>query len=428
MGFLKNEKWIVGYELGNAFSQISFALSADGEPETASQVAGEQKYNIPTALCKRYGENQWFCGKAALRAADNQEGILVENLLDLALGGEPVMVESESYDPVTLLALFFKRSLRSLGQAAGAGEKISALMVTCPVIDRRLLAVLGAVIAGSGVKVDRVSFQGYAESFYSYMLRQPKELWTHPAILFSLGDGAVRVYRMEANRRTVPVAVAVEEREYAFPEPLEEAMLEIAREACGKSVIGSVFLVGDGFQEDWMQESLRFLCRGRRVFQGNNLFSKGACYGMQERIAPGEMGKAHVFLGSDKLKANIGMRLLRNGEESYYALLDAGANWYEAERTLEVYLQDGNELLLTVMPLAGIPFSGAAPGRCGALVKVVLEGLPGGISRLRLRFFLKTEHCLTVEAEDLGFGAFREPSGRVWRDEIEIYQEMDGRG
>ena len=427
MGFVNNAKLIVGYDLGNEYSQISYALSETGVAETISQIAGEQKYNIPTVLCKRHGKNQWFYGREALRAADRQEGILVENLLGMAMDGEPVVVEGESYDPAALLALFFKRSL---GQLSQTGGKLSSLMVTCPVIDRKILKVLVKMVESSLIKADRISFQGYAESFYGYMLRQPKELWTHPAILFQYSRDMIRIYRMEYNRRTTPIVVIVEENEYAFPQPSDEALLEIAEEACGKSIIGSVFLIGDGFQGDWMKEALRFLCRGRRVFQGNNLFSKGACCGMQEKTTPGELSRTHVFLGNDKLKANIGMQVLRGGKESYFALLDAGMNWYEAERTLEVYIQDGNELLLKLVPLIrrNSPKAGAASDRDGIVMRIVLEGLVEGTARLKLHFYLKSEHCLVVEAEDLGFGEFRAASGRTWKDEIEIYQEADGWG
>ena len=424
MGFLNGVKLIAGYDLGNKVCQISYAFSGSGDVETISQVAGEQKYHIPTVLCKRHGVNQWFYGREALRAADRQEGILVENLLDMALDGEPVVVEGESYDPAALLALFFKRSL---GQLSQTGEKLTALMITCPVIDKRILEVLGRVVEGSLVKADKILFQGHAESYYSYMLRQPRELWTHPSVLFHYRQDSIKVYRMEANKRTVPIVVYMEEKEYAFPEAVDEALLEIAQDACGKGLIGSIFLIGDGVQGDWMKESLRFLCRGRRVFQGNNLFSKGACCGMQEKLCPGELGKAHVFLGNEKLKSNIGMQVFRGGEESYYALLDAGTSWYEAERTLEVYLQDGNELVLTVLPLirSGTAKSGKASGGDGVTVRVVLEGLSEGITRLRLHFHMKTEHCLAVEVEDLGFGEFRASSGRTWKDEIEIEQETD---
>ena len=47
MGFLNSEKLIVGYDLGGEYSQISFAVSGEGEAETFSQVAGAEIYNIP---------------------------------------------------------------------------------------------------------------------------------------------------------------------------------------------------------------------------------------------------------------------------------------------------------------------------------------------------------------------------------------------
>ena len=109
VGLLGGEKLIVGYDLGNEYSQISVAVSGKGEVETLSQVAGAQSYNIPTVLCKRNGVNQWFYGREAIRYAGEEQGILVENLLELALDGEPVVIEGESFDPSALLALFFKQ-------------------------------------------------------------------------------------------------------------------------------------------------------------------------------------------------------------------------------------------------------------------------------------------------------------------------------
>ena len=109
MGILSSDKLIVGYDLGNEYSQISFAVSESEEPQTLSQVAGAQVYNIPTALYKRRGTNQWLYGREALKA-DSGEGVLVENLFSMALGREPVVIDGESFDPVALLALFFRRS------------------------------------------------------------------------------------------------------------------------------------------------------------------------------------------------------------------------------------------------------------------------------------------------------------------------------
>ena len=135
MGLLGGEKLIVGYDLGNLFSQISFAVSPEGEVETLSQVAGGQVYNIPTVLCRKHGTSQWFYGREAIRSAREDQGVLVENLLDLALEGEQVAVDGEVYDPVALLTLFFKRSLGMLPRPV---EKITALMITCPVFNERV--------------------------------------------------------------------------------------------------------------------------------------------------------------------------------------------------------------------------------------------------------------------------------------------------
>lgn len=427
MRILGSEKLIVGYDLGNEYCQISYAVSESGEVETLSQVAGEQAYNIPAALCKRNGVNQWFYGKEALRYAEAQKGILVQDLLIQALDGEPVIVEGESFDPVALLTLFVKRSLGTLSQV-GTSEKISALMITCRVLDHRMLEILTQVVAGLHLKAGKVSFQSYTESFYSYITRQPRELWTQQVLLLNYDVSCIRTYRMKCNRRTTPVVAFIDESESPFfpIEPLPEiqsmrqrrieeldaALLRILEKSCEGNIIGSVFLIGDGFEQEWMKNSLRFLCRGRRVFQGNNLFSKGACFGMQEKLLPGEAGKEYVFLGNEKLKANIGMKLLRQGEDSYYALLDAGKGWYEAESTLEFYIQDGSELALVVTPLLG--------GQVRT-ERVVLEDFPGSVARLRGHFYMESERLLVMEVADLGFGEIRPSSGKAWLEKIELY-------
>ncbi len=431
MGLLSGNKLIVGYELGNEYCQISYAFSADGAVETLSQVAGEEIYNIPTVLCKRFGVNQWYYGREAVRQAEEGQGILVENIWNLALDGELIVIDGESYDPISLMALFFKRSMGLLSQV-GTPEKLTAMMITCASLNRRILEVLYRMVDGIHLKRDRVSFQSYMESYYNYMLRQPEELWVYMSILFEYRENMLKVYRLECNRHTTPIVVFIEPKEQrAFLEKiqsfradggeaadrekdkaLDKAFLELAQVVCSDSRIRSVFLIGDGFGGDWMKDSLRYLCKGRRVFQGNNLFSKGACHSVQEKMEVSDMGKTHVFLGTDKLKANVGMEVLRRGESSYCALLDAGVNWYEAEQDVELYLQDGNEILLVVTPLIGKQVK---------TIRIVLENFPASIARLRLHLYLEEEKRLAVEVEDLGFGEFRLPSGRMWKEEVEIY-------
>lgn len=424
--FMGNDKLIVGYDLGNDYSQISYCI-ADGEVETLSSVAGAEYFNIPTVLCKRENVNQWFYGKEAMRYAEENQGILVKDLLSLAVDGEEVQIEGKPFDPVALLTLFVKRSLGMLSPIASP-DKIDALMITCEGLNHRMLEVLSQVVAGLKIKLGQVNFQSHTESFYNYMIHQPEELWNRQALLCDYRENSIKIYRMECNKRTTPIATFIANEEYSFPayEPMPEAetlrqekmdrldgeLLELMNGVCENQLISSIYLIGENYSDEWMKESLRFMCRGRRVFQGSNLYSKGACYGMQERLFASDTGKSHVFLGNDKLKANIGMRILRRGTESYYALLDAGVNWFEAEQTMECYLQEGNEIELRITPLIG---------KNGKIAKIVLDDMAEGLARLQIHLFFKEENCLVAEITDLGLGEIRLGTGHVWREEIEIY-------
>lgn len=407
-----SEKVIVGYDLGNKYAQIScYVTGSEEEIRTLSSVAGSSVYTIPLALSKRQGVNQWFYGSEAIRYAGEEEGILVENLLKLARDGEPVQIDGAPIDPVALLTLFLKRSLGLLSQVTNT-ERIGALMITCEELDHRMLEVLTAATEGLHLKTDQICFQSHVESFYYYNLYQPEELWQHKTILCEYGDASIRTYCMECNRHTTPVVAYMEEREFPFPVPeSDEKMQEIAKKLCENQMISSVYLIGEAFSRDWMKESLRYLCKGRRVFQGNNLFSKGACYGMMERLTPGENGKNHVFLGKDKLKSNIGMKVLRQGEESYQALLDAGINWYEAKNTMEFYLLEGRAVEILITSLTG---------KGNRIARIVPEELQEGIIRLRISVEMRDDTYLKVELEDLGFGTFRAATHHIWKEEIEL--------
>lgn len=407
-----SEKVIVGYDLGNKYAQIScYVTGSEEEIRTLSSVAGSSVYTIPLALSKRQGVNQWFYGSEAIRYAGEEEGILVENLLKLARDGEPVQIDGAPIDPVALLTLFLKRSLGLLSQVTNT-ERIGALMITCEELNHRMLEVLTAATEGLHLKTDQICFQSHVESFYYYNLYQPEELWRHKTILCEYGDASIRTYCMECNRHTTPVVAYMEEREFPFPVPeSDEKMQEIAKKLCENQMISSVYLIGEAFSRDWMKESLRYLCKGRRVFQGNNLFSKGACYGMMERLTPGENGKNHVFLGRDKLKSNIGMKVLRQGEESYQALLDAGINWYEAKNTMEFYLLEGRAVEILITSLTG---------KGNRIARIVPEELQEGIIRLRISVEMRDDTHLKVELEDLGFGTFRAATHHIWKEEIEL--------
>lgn len=421
-------KVVVGYDLGEIVSQISFCGVNGGEVETVSCVAGTEQYNIPTVLCKRSGVNQWFYGKEALKYIREGNGILVENLLTFAQRGEDVIVEGESFDPVSLLTLFVRRSLSLLGMYISL-EQVEAYMFTVEDLNPRMVDVLGKVAGGLGLAAKHIFFQSHVESFYYYMLYQPAELWKYDVLIFDYNN-ALKSVCMECNRRTSPQVVFIDSKEYpkiqrviwpgkesekeALKSSLEQQFGEVVKKELEGRIVSTVFLLGDGFKENWMGESLRILCRNRRVFQGNNLYSKGACSGALEKTEPGQEGRNYVYLGPDKLKANVGMKVLRRGEESYFAVLDGGVNWYEAVSDFEVILESGNSVEFKVTPLTGENASER---------EVVMEGLPErprNTTRLKFHVEMSAPDRIIVTVEDMGFGEIFPSSGKGWTHTILI--------
>ncbi len=424
-----NARLVVGYDLGDTISQISYSFLNETEPETLSTVAGGENYNIPTMLAKRLNVNQWFYGKDAKRAAQDGEGILVENLLSLAKAKEPVTIEGNSFEPAAMLALFMKRTMSLLSMIAPV-ERIEVFVVTVENLDREMIEILNRAIAGIGLKTDKIYFQSHMESFYYYTIFQPKELWIHQVLLYDFSGQHMKSYRMECNRRTTPIVAFIEEQEYETmvreklpPDEMErlsvsarmdKRFLHIVEETGRDRIVSSAYLIGEGFAGDWAKQSLKVLCRNKRVFQGNNLYSKGACYSGRERVIQSENGKAYVFLGNEKLKANIGMKVLRRGEESYLALLDAGVNWFEAARECDFIMESGNTVAILITPLNGSGIREMVLHMDGLLER------PEKTTRIHMKIYMEKEHEAVVELTDLGFGELFAATGQVWKEKFEV--------
>ena len=412
---LKNDKKIViGYDLDNTCSQISYCYKKEeSDVETVGFLEGEENYDIPTVLCKKIGANQWLFGHAALKFNEQypEEGILVDNLLELALEGEILQIDGKGYHPAALLALFVKRSLATVLKG-GSMDKIAMILFTCQETDRRMSGLIQRIGKTLEIKNAEILCQNYEESFFAYLTCQQKDMCQRGALLLDYRGKDMVVVELNCNLNTIPPIMYSEQKRYAF-DGTDKGLLEIVTNSCQGKTFGVVYLIGQKFNGSWMDESLKYLCMGRRVFQGNNLYSKGACYGALQTlgIRPQE---EYMFLGPDRLKANIGMKLQKRGEPVYNALLDAGMYWESIEEIFEFYLKGENNLELSVASLIkGVTKS----------VYLELEGLElerDQVTRVRMKLTMPSENVLAITVTDLGFGEFREAADRKWVKEVEL--------
>lgn len=191
----------------------------------------------------------------------------------------------------------------------------------------------------------------------------------------------------------------------------DRLFFELLKKVFERRTVSVSYLMGDYFNKSWAERSIQYLCYKRHAFQGMNLYSKGACYAAMERA--GLIGdRGILFKGRDMITVNLGMEMRIRGKESYYTLIEAGINWYEAHHVCEFIPDNEWEIRLVSKGLAEgdvvvhsmrLPHMPARPNRASKLRMTV--------------YFSSPTHC-HVEIEDLGFGEMYKPSGLVWKREI----------
>ncbi|MCR5790217.1 MAG: hypothetical protein K6G83_10060 [Lachnospiraceae bacterium] len=421
--------YVVGFDLNDSISQISYVELNENTPKTLAKDGEEQKLGIPTVLCKRNGVGQWYYGNEAVNIAGRGDGTIVTKLLGVARAGGKYEIEGEAYDAADLLVLFVRRTLTELSGLTSP-EQVASLVFTVDELDKTTLKLLQKIVETIPVAEERIHFQTYAESSYYYILHQPQELWERDVVIFDYSGKGLHGFQFWVNRRTTPNVGFVDEFEienvrmpdimlgdHPSPEQYadfdEDILVKMHEHFNGKS-IGTVYLLGNGFEEDWCVKTIRYLCMGRRVFQGRNLYSKGACFFARDKIVPSKLIEDYIFLGRDKLKFNLGMYMRYMGKEEYIAIADGGENWFDCDTTIDMLLDGTKEIRLLITPL---------DGKDPAELVIELEGLPerpNKASRIRLTVTFLSETSLTATAIDLGFGEIFPSSGLKWEKSLKI--------
>ncbi len=160
-------------------------------------------------------------------------------------------------------------------------------------------------------------------------------------------------------------------------------------------------------------ESLKLLCRGRRVFSGKNLYVKGACYSAI-RNAGLARGSEFLYMGKHKITTNIGMNVLRNGHREYFGIISGGINWYDAIGNCEFLLdnEDGIELLIQSIDKSE-----------EKTIRISLDGLPKRppkTTKIRLDVQFTGPRECRIHAVDAGFGEWFPSSGAQWTERLKI--------
>lgn len=397
---------IIGYEINEKTCQISFYNDQQLEPEKLESES--DNYQIPLIIGKL--RDTWAYGKEAKRLVSISEGFTVTRLLERSLAGEKVEFGEDTYDAVWLLSKFIQMSLQTF-------PKIDGIVFTVPELTEELAKLLRGIAVRMNIDKQHIFIQDYKESFCNYLFYQPKELWQYEAALFCCDRNEIKAYMLRRLKPglgggkttfvTVDEVASAHMKELAAVYPVlnEDKAREADSMFCkfiegvfDKRIVSSVFLTGEGFENNWYPNALRLLCNGRRAFIGNNLYSKGACFTSYRKMYM--QVEDPVYLSDGKLTDQITLNLRVNGQEMWYPIVSWGAQWYESNNQWEVLLEKVEDIELHIESLVQgtvrtevIPMD-KFPRRSEYAMRLMIETL-----------FMDEKTCKII-VRDMGFGEF----------------------
>lgn len=409
---LEEEEWYIGIELGDRWTMASYYRSGMKEPETKSPVAGSQIYRIPTAVCKKNRIGQWYFGEEAEKLAGSKDGIYIDCLLEKAVQGTSIEAE-ETYDCKELLQLFIKKVMRMVLPGKGISA-VTRCVFTVERITAELIEILFGISERLGLRREQVLIQDNRESFYAYAVNQKAELCMYDVALFSCEGQEIFYWELTRNKKTVPQISVVTEK-YLGELPKEDGQRDqvfqkMIQETLSGKIVSSVYLTGEGFEGGWQKESLQQLCRGRRAFQGRNLYTKGACYTGMMDAHPQNMET--IYFCDYKIQRSISLKASCKEEDYMYPLVAAGKNVYQVKKKFSILLEGEPSLELWIQ----------IPGRRDAVAeKLELQGLVPEEKkgcRLEVTVMGGLQEDLVIHIKDIGLGEILPGSKQEWEYKV----------
>ena len=405
------DKLYIGIDLKEESAMLSYFHPGMERPATVSFVAGSSEYSLPLVVAKRHGIGQWVYGKDAERLAEAGQGTKAENLFRQALNKNRITVEGREYPAEDLFLLFIKKIL-SIPNKLDRERKLERLVFAVQTVTEECVRLLDRVRQELELSEEQFEDVDYKECFCFYHCNQEEKLQNHQAGLFDGSSEKIVYYSLEKEKRTKPCVVTIKEQKLGIlTDDKDAGFLAMAQQAFDKQLVSTVYFVGSAFDGGWMQESLKYICRGRRAFLGKNLYSLGACFVAFQKK---ETEREYVYLGDSEFKMNISLKVRKKQELEFYSLVTAGENWYLKEHSCEVIL-DGTD---TVELWLQHPYGREA--KIESLELADLPKRPARTTRIRITVHLLGDTKAEIEMEDLGFGELFPSSEKVWKYTMEF--------
>lgn len=418
----ENRQLLLGIDLTDEFVQISVYQYQTQDVVTALCSSEDANPRIPACLLVKESTKEWVCGEEAKRFAKLASGVFIDSLLSKLKERQSIEVYQAEFTPVMLMTKFFKKLLGEVRKHY-ANASIAKLVLSVDEPYGTIGDQLYESLAALGLERDRVTVSGRIETFMYYILNQNPQLWANEVGLFHFDEERAYYYRLSVNRYCDPKAVSVKKidlsEEFQYPMLTQEEQSKLSfrfEKAIGqllfKRLVTSIFFTGSGFISDWADPVLKKLCVGHRIFKGQNLYTKGACY--QAKSMYHEELKDYMLFTEDMITSTISLRVYQEAKEKNLVLAKAGTPWQQVHHRMTVILDRTNEMQFFVSnlqkrePIQEVFRVDHLMERENKTIRLSLE----------LRFVDRETAVITIR--DTGFGAFYETTHRIWEQRLAL--------
>lgn len=376
----KNQVFVIGYDICNDFTQVSYLNGDMTEPESVSAVLNEQKFLFPTKKIERDGKN--FIDSA-----------FIEKILKRVPGYK-------------------------------SPDELTALMVSVEEFSKEEVEAMIDSFVEIGISKEKISIQSHSESCIYYALSQKNSFQSNDIVFFELTSRTFNYRLLQVRKDGKRPIIQIIEKDFSdvFPmkqlvkeeseEDKDKLFLEIIQKEFERKNIGAVYLIGEGFyQEEWAKESLKFLCKNRRVFKGNNLYTKGATYAALDECRK-KVFQDYTLICEGRISWSISLTVEHKEEPKQVILAKAGSKWYEIESEVECILDDVKTLELSVT---------SALTRETRIEEISLNEFPyrnNKMTRVSIHLIFADGERALIKLKDLGFGDIILGSGKIIKKEL----------
>lgn len=413
---------LVGLDLGERKTQLSCFDHKLFEPTPIGRelnAEGDREYEIATSLLMMPAKGEWHFVNPM---EDRSRGVLIDRILQRVREGELFTLDGYTFQSKEVLKRFLVKILSLLTEYY-PNERIKCLVISLPFKHPNLVKMLREICAELDIHKDRLVIQNHKQSYMYYAVSQPRELWLNNVGMFEFDRDQLTYSQINIDRRTLPCIIGVNQKDlsdqmdfsmiYDEEVDISYAFVNLAETILHKKLVTTLYVTGEAFEHEWADDSLKQLCGGRRVFRGQNIYTKGACYAAREYTDEAKLEQC-MFLDEDMISSTILIRTYHEAAIQDVVLAKAGTVWDEVDTSIDVIPDQEMEIQLMAQNVLRHETTSHMLSLSG------FADRENKMTRFTIRIrFADPETCI-ITLKDNGFGEFYPSSNRIWERLIKV--------